>query len=599
MIKITSMQINRFRSILSLDIQIAQDNNLIAVCGKNNVGKTNTLKAIKLFFYPEEFNTNDIPTIKHATGGQSVYPKITITFLDSITSTYYTITRIFKNYDQSELIGISYTLSKRKKINKIQLSTDDINSFLSKIYFIFIDSVNVFLPDLIDKISDDMINVQYDKARFSESKKNLKDSYDNYVDGLQKILDNFANDISATFSEFNSDWKIKFKVPKNSDTVKDLISNDVSILLDDNGSFKVQSKGAGLQRLTAILLYFEMIKRLSNRKQIILCVDEPDVFLHEGLQRKLKKLFDDRSDKMQIFYTTHSKVFINQYNMNNVLLLDAKIYEQHSARKNKKISVTETFKVDLSDEEGYKKICKHLGIEQTSYDLLDTKNLLVEGGCDKKYIDELCKYYGFISPNIIAMNGADNALKYLDFYNSFYQESTCKYKPQIKVVLDNDSKGREIAAKVSSKYYDYIIAKVHVIQNFEGTADTSLTNNNTNNEIEDLIYPEIICHLINMILKMKKMTTIRVPKICSSIKKKSFSSKGILELCEHEKNEANPNDGQKISFVSSGSSTNRLKDAMAGLFTIEANQSILALIKSCEMQYPNVKKEIENIISFI
>ena len=98
---------------------------------------------------------------------------------------------------------------------------------------------------------------------------------------------------------------------------------------------------------------------------------------------------------------------------------------------------------------------------------------------------------------------------------------------------------------------------------------------------------------------MKKMTTIRVPKICSSIKKKSFSSKGILELCEHEKNEANPNDGQKISFVSSGSSTKRLKDGMAGLFTIEANQSILALIKSCEIQYPNVKKEIENIISFI
>ena len=118
---------------------------------------------------------------------------------------------------------------------------------------------------------------------------------------MQKILDTFAKDISTTFLNFNSDWKIKFNVPRNSDTVKDLISNDVSLLMDDNGSFNVQSKGAGLQRLTAILLYFEMIKRLKNRKEIILCIDEPDVFLHDGLQKKLKILFDDQCSLIKIF----------------------------------------------------------------------------------------------------------------------------------------------------------------------------------------------------------------------------------------------------------------------------------------------------------
>lgn len=600
MIKITDIQINRYRSILSLDIKVANDNNLVAICGKNNVGKTNTLKAIRLFFQPDEFDTNDIPAIKKATGGQSVYPKITITFVDSSTSVYYAITRAFKNDidKNNELTGYSYSLKGKTKINKTTLTDNEITSFLEKICFVFIDSVNVFLPDLISKITDDMISVQYDKARFSETKKNLKESYDNYVDGLQKILDTFADDISTTFSEFNSDWKIKFRVPRNSETVKDLISNDVSLLLDDNGSFNVQSKGAGLQRLTAILLYFEMIKRLKNRKEIILCIDEPDVFLHDGLQKKLKRLFDERCAQMQIFYTTHSKLFINQYNMKNVLLLDSKIYEQFSVRKNKNISVTETLKIDLSDEEGYKKICNHLGIEQTNYDILDRKNLLVEGNCDKKYISELSNYYGYSTPQIISMNGADNALKYLEFYNSFYKNSTCSYKPLVKVILDNDGKGREIATKIQAKTFGYITVQVHVIQNFCRDAETSLTNNLTNNEIEDLVYPEIICFLINRILKIKKMKQISVKKVSSAINKKSFRTKGILSLCEHEKNEVNPDDGHIISLVSSSDSTNRIKDGMSGLFTLEANKELLELMRKCELQYPKVKEEIKTIVSF-
>lgn len=98
MIKIVGIQINRYRSILSLDFDVVSDSNLVSICGKNNVGKTNTLKAIRLFFQPNEFNyNNDVPTIKKATGGQSVYPKITITFFDDSKSMFYSITRTFKN----------------------------------------------------------------------------------------------------------------------------------------------------------------------------------------------------------------------------------------------------------------------------------------------------------------------------------------------------------------------------------------------------------------------------------------------------------------------------------------------------------------------
>ena len=110
LIKIVKITISRFRSILNLDIPISNENNMIAICGKNNVGKTNTLRAINLFFNPNDFEQEiDIPRIKHATGGQSVYPKIEITFYDSEVDIYYAITRDLKNYSEENdgLSGIS------------------------------------------------------------------------------------------------------------------------------------------------------------------------------------------------------------------------------------------------------------------------------------------------------------------------------------------------------------------------------------------------------------------------------------------------------------------------------------------------------------
>ena len=599
MIKITNIQVYRYRSILSLDLPIDDTNNLIAICGQNNVDKTNLLRAIQPFFHPQIFEPSlDIPKIKNATGGQSVYPKIVITFFDDTKKEYIEITRDIKIYKDNNkgLVGTTYELQNKKKTNKRNAEIDTIETFLNKIEFVYIDSINVFMPELIEKLTDDMINVQYDKARFSESKKALKDSYEKYINGLQSILDSFASSISDTFKVFKDNWTVEFKVPNNSSTVKDLISNDVTLSLNDNGSQNIISKGAGLQRLAAILLYFEMIKRLNKRKQAIFCVDEPDVFLHEGLQRKLKNFFDKNSTNMQIFFTTHSKVFINSYNMSNVFLLDATTEEQYSVRKEKNISVTKTFKIDITEDDGYKKICDHLGIENVTFDILENNNLLVEGECDKKYFTELGKYFNLEVPNIEVLYGADNAIKYLEFYDSFYNRSPDK--PNIKLILDNDSKGRDIFQKVSGKTFLNIRVACCLLQNFEGTSNESLTGNNTNNEIEDLLYPEIVCYLINGILEKKNMNKIDSKKICGMIQTKSFSAKGILDLCEHKKNELNPETGAEFSLVSSSNATNRIKEGLAGLFSLQGNRKILKILDDCKIKYPYVESYLKELFNF-
>lgn len=601
MIKISSVTIKRFRSIIDMTLPISSENNMISICGQNNVGKTNTLRAINLFFHPELYERQiDMPKIKNATGGQAIYPRIEVTFYDDKKNEYYEIIRDIKDYSGTEegLKGAAYFLKGKRKVNKTNLSKEEITKILSSIEFIYIESINIMIPELIKNLTEDMIDVQYDRARFTQSKKALKESYDNYVDGLNEILSGFANEISNTFKSFQDEWSVKFLIPKNSDTVRDLISNDIQLTLDDKGSQGIIEKGAGLQRLATILLTFEMISRMRNNKNIIVCIDEPDIYLHEGLQRKLKEFFEDKAAKVQIFYTTHSKVFIDLYNIKNVFLLDSKYYEQYSVRKEKKIVVTETFKVDLTNNEGYDRICNHLGIERFEYELLQDKNLLVEGECDRKYIQKLSEYFNITLPNIEVLNGADNVLNYLEFYDSYYKNNGMSSKPKIKVLFDNDIKGREMFRKVTSKTYNNISVKSIIMNNYMCNANREVEHNSTNNEIEDFLYPELTCYLINELLRKKGMRLINTNEICSKIKTKAFSLKGILALCEHEKNSRNPDKGVDISFVSSGIVTNKIKEGLAGFFNLEANKKLQDLLENSHKKYPKVKMFLIELCSF-
>lgn len=603
MLCIVNCNISRYRSILSMAMDISSELNLIAICGQNNVGKTNTLRAINLFFHPETYAPEvDMPKIKHATGGQSIHPKIEITFWDDQNDIYYSICRDMKLYSEPlqelSLYGNSFILDGKKKKDKQNLSSEQIKTILDQIEFVYIESINTFIPELIGKITEGIINVEYDKARFSQSRKALKDAYDTYIDGLSAILGTFANDISNTFKFFRDNWKVEFIVPKNSETLRDLISEDVRLSLDDNGSIGVLDKGAGLQRLATILLNFEMLSRINRKKSIIVCIDEPDAYLHEGLQRKLKTLFDEKSSSMQLLFTTHSKVFINEYSMRNVFLLDSRHYEQYSTRKKRNINVMETILVDINDQIGYDKICAHLGIEAVTYELLQRNNLLVEGNCDKKYLTNLFNYFELPCPNIESLNGADNATKYLEFYDSYYRNNTTQYKPKVKVILDNDIKGREIYNKIKAITYRHIDVSVMLLQNHNNSGNTETEKNNTNNEIEDFMYPEVMVYLINSLLERKNMTKLNTSIVCRKIHTVSFSAKGILELCEYEKNTLNPDTGADISFVSSGSQTNHVKEGLAGMFNLRANKKLLSLLNECDIKYPYVRHALSELSLF-
>ena len=447
----------------------------------------------------------------------------------------------------------------------------------------------MIIPEIINEISDKMLTSEFNGSRFSKSKRLLKDAYEEYVSGLQIVLDDFASSISETFTSFKDNWNVKFIVPKKSNTFRELISEEVELKINDQGSLGIEDKGSGLQRLASILLQIETAVRGKRNEHIIFCVDEPDIFLHEGMQKKLKDFFELKSQDMQIFYTSHSKIFINTFSMKNIVLLDAVIHKKPSKRKGREISVVETRKVNIDDESGYEIICQNLGIEKAEYNILSKHNILVEGNCDRKYIEGLLKYFNLHMPNIVSVNGANNIVKYLEFYESYYKNVT-QYTPKMIVVYDNDSAGRDAYEKNSKKAYPHLDVRHYILQNVWGDANITTTKNNTNNEVEDFVYPEVMCYLVNEILKKKNMNLIKTDELISQLSSQAFKGSGFMSLCDFYKNSANPQNGADISFVNSGQATNQLKESLAGVFELEGNKKLLRIVEHADKKYPNVRE---------
>lgn len=594
MIKIKQVKILRYRSINDLTLKIDTNNNIISICGQNNVGKTNILRAIELFFRPEKYDYKlDVPSFKQANefGGGSVYTVINIIFEDE-NGIQYDFTRDFKLYitDKDSLIKCSqYKDGKKEKLDCKQAS-----AILSKIKLYYIESIESIVSDTINKIADDVLDIKYEKARFSESRKKLKDSYDEYIVGMQNILNAFADQISNTFTDFNENWSVKFNIPKSSNNFKELITKDAVFDLFDSNANGIINKGAGLQRLALILLQFEVIKREGRQSKIVL-IDEPELYIHEGLQRKLKTFFDKMTDVMQIFYTTHSKVFINTYNAENIFLIKS-ICEKKSVKGKEKDFFFSNL-VNIEKENGNAEICEHLGIEQSIAEPLKKYNILVEGESDIQYLSELAKYFGLDNINMISANGANNIEKLLDFYNSYYKNYK-GIKPKVKVVFDNDFKGRECYKKINPQKYAYLEVEKLLLNNCFGDANLELSSNRTNNEIEDFVYPEIICYLANRILRAKGLITIREKDLITKISSPAFKSGGILALLEHLKNEKNPVSGKDITFSSSDLECETIKKSMSNLFKIEMNKEIIKLLKSVVGKHPNVETQLRKMFKF-
>jgi 5S rRNA maturation endonuclease (ribonuclease M5) len=215
-----------------------------------------------------------------------------------------------------------------------------------------------------------------------------------------------------------------------------------------------------------------------------------------------------------------------------------------------------------------------LGIEDRDNLLFDKFNLVVEGDEDKIYLSKLMQHFGIAVPNIIVCNGADNMPKYLEFYDSIAANED---KNHFLAIFDNDEKGREVSKKIKAEKYVNIIVDKKFIVSYSGINPEIDQNGNcsANIEIEDFIKPQILCYLVNKILKQKKLkeySSANIKEISNNIIRPAFQNNGIMTLLENKKNELNPDDGQNISISGQG-----VKGGVAKIFN-ELDSNIIKMI---------------------
>ena len=102
--RISKVSIHNYRSVKNLSLIVPKNGGPIVICGSNNVGKTNFLRAVDLFFNETNFKAlNDIPyEIVEATRGAGYKTTISIDFVDNKLNTYITIIKKLENDDDNE-----------------------------------------------------------------------------------------------------------------------------------------------------------------------------------------------------------------------------------------------------------------------------------------------------------------------------------------------------------------------------------------------------------------------------------------------------------------------------------------------------------------
>lgn len=580
--RVTRIRIKRFRCINDMTLQLDAGRGLVTICGENNTGKTNTLRAIALFFDPARYDAaEDAPYHKfYGSRGQTVFPEIEVSF-DLGDKGCFKIRRAFDLQGLGKSIGWEVFPSGS---HKRHLSDKEIRQVVENFMAPLIEVANVSLPEIISELISDVYDIEFANARFRGAKKQLKEALEGYRSSLLEIMnESLASEIEPLLRGYNRDWGVRFDIDDVT-RFRDLITDEIRFVVDDRSGAEIAGKGSGLQRLAALALYFYISKH--SRKRILLLIDEPDGFLHHGLQQKLAAELRMLAEDSQVFITTHSPVFIDSASLRNVFLLDMRAEEKPYKRRNRSYYALDTFKVNLDEMEGAKQIRAYLGVSEHEHDVLDRYNVLVEGDSDVMYLEELLRYFELPRPRLVSVNGIDKVRSYLEFYNSYYESAG--RTPTVAIMCDNDGAGRNVYNSLCTRSYAGLNVKWHLVPTHRGDENAESA---ANWEIEDLLYPEVMCELANRFLAACQLQPLDAGAALANLAKPSFRKKGILYILEYEKNRANPDSGVRISFEGTAAKT-----GIAKQLQLQGDKVLSDLMRSAGASHPAVESFLRRLV---
>lgn len=526
----SSFQVKRFRSLM--DVKIDIDSSLpVAICGENNIGKTNFLRALNVFFnHPFKEGVydpkEDIPHHIYY-GSQGAGAKTELTGIFKKDGKPVSLKVTFLN-DGS----VTYHLA-----GKV-VAADAAIEWLANYHFLFVESHNIDLPSLISVVleRDGLLPLDTKRAKQSQPLAKLAE----FIQLSQKAISDIEKNINSCFEKLTDfDGVLKGKEIRiqfaEFEKLRDVIKTMTSITLYDGNNHGIASKGSGAQR--AVFLSLMQFISKNSKKSIIWGIDEPEAFLQPRLQRKVSQVLSEivADQKQPVILTTHSQHFINLSNLVSTHIFVGEIEERKYQRRPDHVFYEINTKPQdcASDFEKAQSIKSHLGISNNDGWEVMPYNIIVEGEEDKKYLVTLMASLNLPVPNIVWSGGASKFAGYLQYYNSFSEELS--YKPVFQCLLDNDPEGREQSKKIKT-YKHLKVSKVD-LPRFDGAMPSGGSDDNW--EIEDFLSPDTIISAINSILRKEKYKPITKAQI-KQRSKPAHIGKQILKYCEECTQQNNP-----------------------------------------------------------
>lgn len=445
---ISSLKVSGFKSIGELDLDFQNDINI--VIGKNNVGKSNILKALNTFFNKSHFDDNDFPlSLANFLSNGHVQTSFIELVLKDIPSSLKEEYPAYIYFDEIILRSEFTEKTRNDFVYEYVYEYEYANTKSS----IRRDTFQELLPSFIylGDLSDKNISVQ-----------SLNDMFKIFHINDARKIETYANQLIKNIW----DQQIAISISLTEDNF------DISIIDEYGNSNSFEYKSSGVQQLAYLVLFFSF-SIVQERSNYILALEEPETNLHVGIQKKLFKYLKSFSSDIQLFLTTHSSIFLDRAKHESIY---------HAVRNDDK----ETVITKNGIQDNWLLLRNDLGLSISDSLFLGKYNILVEGVTEKIilpiFLEILHKKKAFFSLddiNIISAEGANN----LHYFAKLITQTglpTC-------ILIDNDQEGRNAKTKIEKD--STLLGKCKVIilerDDFE------------NNEFEDMIDDELLINSLN------------------------------------------------------------------------------------------------------
>lgn len=329
MVIIRQVEIKNFRSCKNVTIPNLA--NLNAICGKNNVGKSNALRAICLFFAgyiepgvpfdmrrdcsakPRKKKETEI-SIQFSIPNELKIQKTLETALNFVKDGMVISKKFSVDLSSPDRLRVDYSID-----NKLIPPQDKIriDQFLNLFNFRYITADRSAKSVLEENLTELQAELEYRMNKSDSAKSNPQAvTQSTVIDEIKALADKLFSPIASELTKADpSIHGVRLSTPES---ITELLhAARYQLTLQDGGTYSEVQQGIGIQSLllfsVLILIDKNFHRKFGWKIATIWAIEEPETFLHHDLEIQLANylasIAKTAKDKFQIFWTTHNPTF--------------------------------------------------------------------------------------------------------------------------------------------------------------------------------------------------------------------------------------------------------------------------------------------------